>query len=110
MMQRVTRWATTSPLTNYSRCTSVWPMSREWRFHTWAGTFRIVERPGTTGRPSRYHAMLGSEDLGSYHSPESALGDLLGGHTDPPSSGVETDEWGLPDELSDWELVTRGGR
>ena len=36
---------------------------------------------------------------------EMALDDLVGGHTFMPSSGIDTSEVGLPDELSEWTFV-----
>ena len=78
-------------------------MLRAWRYRAKAGTFQIVEKPSPTGpRATRFHAMLGDEDLGNYATPEVALAELVGGHTDFPSSGVRTDHCGLPDELSEW--------
>lgn len=52
-----------------------------------------------------WHAMVGDERLGAYNAPSAALDDMLGGHTFSPSSGVETDEMGLPDDLSEWEPI-----
>ena len=72
-----------------------------WSYTTKAGTFRIVARARHDGI-LRYHAMLDDEDLGNYANPEQALDDLVGGHTYAASSGVGTDESGLPDELSEW--------
>lgn len=61
------------------------------------GTFSIVPHGG------RWLAMYGNENLGSYHRPEAALDDLVGGHTFTPSNGVDTSEVGLPEDLSEWE-------
>lgn len=66
-------------------------------YRTRFGTFAIVPRG------ERWHAMLGKQDLGSYHRPEAALDDLVGGHTFSPSPAVDTSEAGLPDDLSEWE-------
>lgn len=67
-----------------------------WEFTTGVGTWRIV--PSNGG----WQAMWEDERLGWYHSPEAALDDLCGGHTNLPSSGVDSSECGLPDELSEW--------
>jgi hypothetical protein len=45
---------------------------------------------------------LDNEDLGGYPSPQSALSDLVGGHTHWPGSGVDPSTLGIPDELSEW--------
>lgn len=50
----------------------------------------------------RYHAFFTDESLGSYASPELALGDIVGGHLESHSSGVDTSVLGIPDELQDW--------
>jgi hypothetical protein len=70
-----------------------------WRFETRFGRFAIAHVQG------RWHAVWENESLGSYHSPEAALDDLVGGHTFTPSSGIDTSECGLPEELSEWEFV-----
>lgn len=49
--------------------------------------------------------MYEDESLGSYHSPEATLDDLVGGHTFFPSNGVDPSECGLPDVLADWTFV-----
>ncbi len=54
----------------------------------------------------RYHAYLTDEDLGSYASPELALGDIVGGHLEWHSSGVDTALLGIPDDLLDWVLAS----
>lgn len=61
------------------------------------GTFWIAQRG------ERWEAGLGDEGLGSYHRPEAALDDLVGGHTFAPSSGLDTAAVGLPEDLREWE-------
>ncbi|WP_309668465.1 hypothetical protein, partial [Tabrizicola sp.] len=50
----------------------------------------------------RYKIMYGKENLGSYHSPEAALDDLIGGHTFAPSDGADTSHLGFPEDLLEW--------
>lgn len=54
----------------------------------------------------RWHVMWNAEDLGSYHSAQSALGDLVAGHTVWPSCG-DPSLLGLSDKLSEWSPVER---
>jgi len=70
-----------------------------WTAPTRLGTFYI--------KPirDRFAVLYEDETLGSYHSPESALDDLVGGHTFIPSSGIDTSTAGLPSNLSEWEFV-----
>lgn len=72
---------------------------RFYRFESTKGTFFIVPRDG------RWHPVFEDEWLGSYHSPEFALDDLVGGHTFWPSSGVDPSTCGLPSDLAEWDLV-----
>jgi hypothetical protein len=67
-----------------------------YKYRTKVGTFSIRELQG------RWHVFFENEDLGNYHSPQSALGDLTGGHTHWPSNGIDPSTLGLPDELSAW--------
>jgi hypothetical protein len=73
-----------------------------WQFETQRGTFRIVPRSG------RFHPFYGDEDLGSYHSVEAALDDLVGGHTFFPSNGIDPSTCGLPDEIAEWTFIRTG--
>lgn len=50
----------------------------------------------------RYKIMYGDENLGSYHSPEAAADDLVGGHTFFPSDGTDPSELAIPEDLGDW--------
>lgn len=52
--------------------------------------------------------LFDGEGLGNYDSAEAALDDLVGGHTFSPSCGKETDEMGIPDDLSEWDPVFSG--
>jgi hypothetical protein len=54
----------------------------------------------------RWHVMWNGDDLGSYHGPQAALGDLVGGHTRWPACG-DPSELGLPSDLSEWEPFAR---
>lgn len=53
----------------------------------------------------RWHAIVGDEDLGSYHSAEAAHDDLIGGHTFSHSSGISTAKIGLPNDLAAWSRI-----
>jgi hypothetical protein len=75
-------------------------MSGYWRYATKIGVFSIMQN-----RDGRWHATFEDGSLGSYHSPQAALEDLVGGHVDFPDSSVDTSALGLPDELSEWEAV-----
>jgi hypothetical protein len=46
--------------------------------------------------------ILYDEFLGSYHSPESGLSDLVGGHCFSNRAGIDTSRAGIPDVLSEW--------
>jgi hypothetical protein len=70
-----------------------------WVYKTRSGSFYI--RPTAHG----FAPFFEDEHLGTYQSPAQALDDLVGGHTFSPSNGVETDEVGLPDDLSKWTFV-----
>lgn len=70
-------------------------------FTTRAGTFRIV-RDGDRWRPWFEDERL----MGAYPSPQHALDDLAGGHTDWPSCG-DPSALGLPDQIDDWEHIRR---
>jgi hypothetical protein len=73
-------------------------MNGYYEFKTRAGAFRIVPRANL------WLAMFEDENLGPYNSPQAALDDLSGGHTDWPSCG-DPSELGLPDDLSDWPFI-----
>lgn len=61
------------------------------------GKFAITLQPN-----GRWLVKLDDDNLGSYHSPQAALDDLLGDHCWANSKGLDTSEVGLPDNLLDW--------
>jgi len=69
-----------------------------WIFESRWGRFSIL--PQGNGRWQVYFC---DEALGSYHSPEFALDDLVGDHCFPNSIGLDTSRAGIPDSLRDWE-------
>lgn len=73
-------------------------MSGYYQFKTNAGAFHIVPRG------NRWLAMFEGENLGSYATPQHALDELAGGHTDWPDCG-DPSECGLPDDIADWTFV-----
>ena len=73
-------------------------MNGYYEFKTRVGMFRIVTRGG------RWLAMFEDESLGPYNTPQQALDDLAGGHSDWPSCG-DPSTLGLPDELCDWNFI-----
>lgn len=50
----------------------------------------------------RWLAIVDEEALGTYHRPEAALDDLLGGHA---GGDIDTSEYGLPETLRDWQAI-----
>lgn len=68
-----------------------------YRVRTRAGAFELRLRG------EFWDILFREESLGSYHSPEAAIDDLVGGHTF--SCGVDTSTLGISDELSDWECI-----
>jgi hypothetical protein len=58
-------------------------------------------------RRERWETIVDGECIGSYDTPLLALGDLVGGHCFSHSTGVDTAELELPDELADWERSLR---
>jgi hypothetical protein len=70
-----------------------------WQYKSRFGTFRIVSRA------EGFHPFFEDEDLGSYHTVDAALDDLVGGHTRFPSNGLDPSACGLPDEISEWSFV-----
>ncbi len=67
-----------------------------WKFRTRHGQWAIVQRG------EKWCPMFEDENLGYYGSPQQALDDLVGGHTDWPSD-IDPSACGLPDDLSDWD-------
>jgi hypothetical protein len=68
---------------------------------TRVGPFTIELR-----RDGRWHVIWDGEDLGSYATPQTALDDLVGGHTYWPSCG-DPSTLGMSDELAEWEPFSR---
>ena len=74
-------------------------MRKLYVYKTRVGPFYIAEHNG------RFHPIFSEESLGSYATPQQAAEDLAGGHTFTPSSGHDTSELGIPDDLSEWERL-----
>ena len=66
-----------------------------WR--TRIGMFYIAQ-----SNDGRFHPVYDDESLGSYAPAQQAAEDLAGGHTFSISSGIDTADLGIPDEISDW--------
>jgi hypothetical protein len=67
------------------------------RFGLWAIAYSTHDR--------RWHPMHEDVDLGSYPTPEMALDDLVGGHSDFPAYRMDPANCELPEELGDWTQV-----
>jgi len=74
-------------------------MNAYWKFQTRYGTFVIVPLGG------RIEVRFESEVLGSYHSLAAALDNLLSGHVDWPSSGLDPSKADLSDDIADWTVM-----
>lgn len=74
-------------------------MNGYWKHETSIGTAKIIMRGAF------WRIEISDEDLGGYSSPESALDDLVGGHTFSHSRCADTSRLGLPDDFSEWEFV-----
>jgi hypothetical protein len=70
-------------------------------WNTKIGPFYIAESQGT------FHPVFQDESLGSYATPEQAAEDLAGGHTFSISVGVDTATLGIPDEVTEWERISK---
>ena len=68
-------------------------------FNTRIGPFYIAEHE------DRFHPVHDDESLGSYARAEQAAEDLAGGYTFWPSSGVDPETLGIPDDLGEWQRV-----
>lgn len=71
--------------------------------HTWyyqihLGTF-LIRPVGPKFQPWFEDEFLG----GNYDTPQQALDDLAGGHTDWPAIG-DPSQLGLPDDIGDWDI------
>jgi len=69
-------------------------------WNTRIGPFYIAEY-------GRFHPVFEDESLGSYATPQQAAEDLAGGHTFSISSGIDTATLGIPDEVTEWERISR---
>ncbi len=74
-------------------------MRKMFKVNTRIGPFFVAEMNG------RYHPVFDDEPLGSYARPEQAAEDLAGGHTFSISSGQDTSELGIPEDLNEWERL-----
>lgn len=74
-------------------------MEKLYAWHTRIGPFYIAESGG------RFDVFYKDEALGSYASPESALGDVAGGHAFSIAGGIETAGLGIPDTLNRWSRL-----
>ena len=75
-------------------------MKYSYYWKTRIGTFYIAEMDG------RFHPVFDNESLGSYAQPWQAAEDVAGGHTFSISSGEDTAELGIPEDLTEWHRVS----
>ena len=59
----------------------------------------------TRSNDGQFHPVYDDETLGSYATAQQAAEDLAAGHTFSISSGTDTAELGIPDQISDWHQV-----
>lgn len=74
-------------------------MKKLYVYKTRAGEFYIAEHNGC------FHLIFEEQSLGSYATPQQAAEDLAGGHTFSPSSGVDTSELGIPEDITEWDRL-----
>jgi hypothetical protein len=74
-------------------------MKKLYVYKTRVGAFYIAEHNG------RFHPVFEEQSLGSYATPQQAAEDLAGGHTFTPSTGTDTAELNIPDDISEWERL-----
>jgi hypothetical protein len=74
-------------------------MKKLYYCETRIGQFYIAEHNG------RFHPLFDDESLGSYVSVKQAIEDLAGGYTFSISSGIDTSELGIPDEVAEWKKI-----
>lgn len=72
-----------------------------WQHKNRFGTWTIRHSDG------RWRAYWNDEYLDGYHRADAALDELLGGHIPWPSSGINPADCGLPEELADWDEISR---
>ena len=76
------------------------PMTKLYKHKTRVGTFYIAEHAG------KFHPLFEDESLGGYTTAQQAVDNLAGGHTFTAGDGsFETDELGIPDDLSEWNPI-----
>jgi hypothetical protein len=71
-------------------------MEKLYVWHTRIGPFYIAESGG------RFHVFYQDNALGSYATPDLALGDVADGHTFSIAGGINTASLGIPDTLNLW--------
>ena len=76
-------------------------MDGYWMVETRYGPFFILPRD------ERFVVRFKDEVLGSYHSLAAALDNLLSGHVDWPSTGLDPSKADLPDDIAEWTFVSR---
>jgi len=76
-------------------------MDGYWTFETRNGPFFIVPRE------ERFIVRFKDEVLGSYPTLATALDNLLSGHVDWPSTGLDPSKADLPDDIAGWTFVGR---
>lgn len=69
-------------------------------YSTSIGTFYIARSASGS-----FHALYGSESLGTYERPEQAAQDLAAGTTYPFASGEDTSKLAIPADLREWNAV-----
>jgi DUF2934 family protein len=67
--------------------------------HTRIGPFYIVESAGN------FHVFYQDDALGIYPSADSALADVVGGHTFSIAGGIDTATLGIPERLNEWSRL-----
>jgi len=76
-------------------------MEGYWTFETRYGRFFIFPRE------ERFIVRFKDEVLGSYPTLATALDNLLSGHVDWPSTGLDPSKADLPDDIAGWTFVGR---
>ena len=74
-------------------------MEKLYAWHTRIGPFYIAESGGC------FHVFYQDEELGNYPSPDSALGDVAGGHTFSIAGGIDTGTLRIPESLNEWSRL-----
>jgi len=74
-------------------------MEKLYAWHTRIGRFYIAKSL------ARFHIFYKDDELGNYASADSALADVVGGHTFSIACGVDTATLGIPESLSKWSRL-----